>query len=371
MEGTTLLGLALVGGGAAALAFILKRPAKTTPAPSREEVNVLQSESSNQPNAKPEEHEEVPALIGADVEIIAPSKPTTPKPSDSKFGSTGTGSISGRPRPKPSQAHPTEIGPFINLEYVGEGAMATVYRALDTRNQQVVALKLVLPSFQNDPEFAKRFEREGQISGALNHPNIVKIYETAQHAGRVTMSMEFIEGRALDVMLDEGTLPFSQIVRIAGQLIDGLHYAHQRDLVHRDIKPNNILVTQNGIPKLLDFGLALQAGMNRFTTVGASMGTPTHMSPETLTTGNSDKKSDQYAMGVVLFQMITGECPFLGPDAMSIAMQHVKSPPPSLRSIRPDTPERLEKIVGRMLKKDPAERYPALTQIQMELMNAV
>jgi serine/threonine protein kinase len=370
MEGTTLLGLVLVGGGAAALGFVYKRVTTKSAESAKEETAVIQPVSkAKKQETKPQKTEEVPALLGVDDDLI-PAKPPAKAPA-SNFGSAGTGSISGRPRPKPSQVHPTEIGPFVNLEYVGEGAMATVYRALDTRSQQVVALKLVLPTYQNDPEFAKRFEREGEISKALHHPNIVKIYETAQHAGRVTMSMEFIEGRALDVMLDEGTLPFSQIVRIAGQLLDGLHYAHQRELVHRDIKPNNILVTQNGIPKLLDFGLALQAGMNRFTTVGASMGTPTHMSPETLTTGNSDKKSDQYAMGVVLFQMITGECPFLGPDAMSIAMQHVKSPPPSLRSIRPDTPERLEKIVGRMLKKDPAERYPALTQIQMELMNAV
>jgi serine/threonine-protein kinase len=249
--------------------------------------------------------------------------------------------------------------------------MASVYRAEDQRNGQIIALKLVLAGLQKDPEFIKRFERELEISKSLVHPNIVKVFESGEKDGQLYMAMELVEGDNLDAMVAGGPLPLFQVVRVAGQLVDGLHYAHQRDLVHRDIKPSNIMVNKNGIPKLLDFGLALQQGMNRFTTVGAAMGTPTHMAPEALTTGNSDKKSDQYALGICIYQMLTGKCPFEGPDAMNIAMQHVKTPPPSIIAQREEVPLRLEQIVMRMLKKKPEERYPTLTQLQMEIVSAV
>lgn len=375
VDATTILGGLLVGGGAIAIAWNLwgsRRSRKSA----LEGIATLDEEGFHPPKTQaPSINDaptvEVPALIETDVAVEPSTDVSKAPPPRKRSSSLGLGSLSNRKPAAPSGSHPSQIGPFQNLEYVGQGAMATVYKAVDTRDQRVVALKLILPAHQRDEEFQKRFRRESDISISLNHPNVVRVFEVGEYDGKLLMSMEYIDGAALDVMIDEGEMPLSQMVRISSQLLDGLHYAHQRDLVHRDIKPHNILVTHNGIPKLLDFGLALGQGMDRFTTVGASMGTPTHMAPETLTTGNSDKKSDQYAMGVVLFQMITGQCPFLGSNPMQIAMQHVKTPPPSLRSLRSDTPERLEKIVLRMLKKDPAERYPTLTQIKMEMLAAV
>ena len=300
--------------------------------------------------------------------------PSTARPSPSSSLGAAAQKVASKPKATPSKSTappPDHVGPYQIQGLVGEGAMACVYRAEDKRNQKIVALKLVQAGLQKDPEFLARFQREMEISQKLNHPNIVRVYETGEHDGQLYMTMELVDGATLDEMLAEGPLPLHQVVRIAGQLVDGLHYAHQRDLIHRDIKPNNVMVTRNGIPKILDFGLALQQGMNRFTHVGMAMGTPTHMAPEALTTGNSDKKSDQYALGVVLFQMLTGQCPFQGPDAMSIAMQHVKNPPPSISALRPEVPARLELIIMRMLRKKPEDRYPNLTQLQMEIVAVV
>lgn len=299
--------------------------------------------------------------------------PPRPAPTPPRPQSSSSGVVKPKPEPKKHapRSHPAVVGTYKILDLVGEGAMASVYKAEDTRDGHIVAVKLVQEGLQKDPEFNKRFQREMEISRSLTHPNIVKVFESGEAEGHLYMAMELIDGETLEAQVDGIQMPLFQVVRIAGQLVDGLNYAHQRELVHRDIKPGNVMVTKNGIPKLLDFGLALQQGMNRFTTVGAAMGTPTHMAPEALTTGNSDKKSDQYALGVVIYQMLTGRCPFTGPDPMNIAMQHVKNPPPSILAQREEVPPRLEKIVMRMLSKKPEERYPNLTQLQMEIMSAV
>ena len=324
-------------------------------------------EAPQEPKQEPEQEPKQEPVPAPPPQALRESQRPSPSTASS---SGGSGKIAPR-KPSPPRAHPPQVGTFKIVGLVGEGAMATVYRAEDQRNGQIVALKLVQAGLQKDPEFVKRFEREMEISKSLVHPNIVKVFESGEQDGQLYMAMELIEGDTLEVMVSGKPLPLFQVVRVAGQLVDGLHYAHQRDLIHRDIKPNNIMVTKNGIPKLLDFGLALQQGMNRFTSVGAAMGTPTHMAPESLTTGNSDKKSDQYSLGICIYQMLTGRCPFEGPEAMSIAMQHVKNPPPSIVAQREEVPLRLEQIVFRMLKKKPEERYPTLTQLQMEIVSAV
>lgn len=253
------------------------------------------------------------------------------------------------------------IGPYQLFGTLGEGGMATVYRACDTRNQRLVALKVMLPKLQSDEEFVGRFEREIEISRLLKHPNLIEYLEDGCSNGQRYLAMELALGHSLQERLRQGRLPLHEFASVTAQIASGLNFAHSRQLCHRDIKPDNIVISPSGAVKILDFGLAIEDGQNRFTTVGYAMGTPAYMAPETFTLGVCDAHSDQYSLGILCYEMLTGRVPFRG-EMMEVAKAHVKQPVPLPTLTRTDLPSNWEAAVLRMLRKTPAERFENLQQ---------
>lgn len=255
-----------------------------------------------------------------------------------------------------------ELGPYRLLGVLGQGGMATVYRACDRRTQRQVALKVMLPELQSNDEFVHRFEREIEISRLLQHPNLIEYLEDGCSNGQRFLAMEMAEGRSLADILWEGTLSLEQFASTMHQVAAGLHFAHSRQLCHRDIKPANLVVSPSGLVKILDFGLAIEDGQNRFTTVGYAMGTPAYMAPEVFTRGVCDARSDQYALGVVGYEMLTGQVPFRG-DLLEVAKAHVKQGFPQPTRERPDLPRDWEEALLRMVRKNPEERFEDMQQV--------
>jgi len=261
------------------------------------------------------------------------------------------------------------LGPYKILNPLGRGGMATVYRAEDTRNERMVALKVVRKDHQKDPDFMRRFEREVEITSRLKHANLIELYEAETYEGRLCMALELAEGLSLEDLLKSGPLPLEDFPIIACQIAAGLHYAHRQHLYHRDMKPANIFVGRDALVKVLDFGLAIARGHSRFTSVGFSMGTPSHMAPEGLKSGVSDAYTDQYALGVVFYQILTGRLPFESDNAMELARMHVKDAPIPPSQLRPQVPPSYDQIVLRMLSKDPDDRFDNLSEVR-SLLNA-
>jgi len=261
-----------------------------------------------------------------------------------------------------SEAPPLDcLGPYRLLGVLGQGGMATVYRACDTRNQRELALKVMLPELQSDEEFVRRFEREIEISRLLKHPNLIEFFEDGCSDGQRYLAMELALGQSLQDFLREGTLNLHEFASYTAQIASGLHFAHSQQLFHRDIKPANIVISPSGAVKILDFGLAIEDGQNRFTTVGYAMGTPAYMAPEAFTLGVCDAHSDQYSLGILCYEMLTGQVPFRG-EMMEVAKAHVKQPVPPPTRLRPDLPSDWEEAVLRMLRKAPGERFDNLQQ---------
>lgn len=261
------------------------------------------------------------------------------------------------------------LGPYKILSALGRGGMATVYKAVDTRNERVVALKVVRKDHQKDPDFMRRFEREVEITSRLKHANLIELYEAETYEGRLCMALEFADGLSLEDLLKGGPLPLEDFPIIACQIAAGLHYAHRQELYHRDMKPANIFVGRDALVKVLDFGLAIARGHSRFTSVGFSMGTPSHMAPEGLKSGVSDAYTDQYALGVVFYQILTGRLPFQSDNAMELARMHVKDAPLPPSQLRKQIPSSYDQIVLRMLSKDPGDRFGNLSEVR-SLLNA-
>jgi eukaryotic-like serine/threonine-protein kinase len=273
-----------------------------------------------------------------------------------------------RSAPKPAaSALPGPLGDYELLQRVGEGGMATVYRGRSRRDGRSAAIKVIRDEFQRNEEFIARFRREIEISRKLKHPGIVDVYDAGEQGGMLYMAVEWLPGPTLEEMLQAGPLPLSVFARIAPALAQALQYAHDRELMHRDIKPGNIMLGKDGTPKILDFGLAVQEGQSRFTALGFSMGTPSHMAPEVLTSGVCSFASDQYALGVVFYQMLTGKCPFVAKNPVELGMLHLNKPVPSLQKQRVEIGARLEQVVLRMLEKEPSRRFPNLHQVAAAL----
>lgn len=258
------------------------------------------------------------------------------------------------------------LGEYRPVAFLGEGAMASVYLAVNAAGEKL-ALKLIRPDMAQDTEFQQRFQREIEIVGRLSHPNVVEVYRAGMEQGTMFMAMEWVEGCTLEQLLAEGPLPLEEFHCLAPQMAQVFHFAHHRQLLHRDIKPGNLMVTRSGQVKVLDFGLALQQGQSRFTSVGFSMGTPTHMAPEVLTTGQATAGSDQYALGVVFYQMLVGQLPFQARNPIELGMMHVTEEPPPLRKSRPELAPELEALVLKMLAKEPEQRFSALGDVTLAL----
>lgn len=252
---------------------------------------------------------------------------------------------------------------------VASGGMATVYLAEDVVLARPVALKILTKALAADKAFVDRFRREAQAAARFRHPNIVTVYDWGPYEDSFFIAMEYIEGRTLgEVIAEDGPLAATEAARIAGEIVAALEVAHGEGLVHRDIKPSNIIITPAGQVRIADFGIARarNAGVD-LTQVGMIVGTSAYLSPEQAQGLDVDQRSDLYSLGVVLFEMVTGEPPFTGDSALAVATQHVSSPAPRLRSRQPSLPVELDELVDRLLAKNPDDRFRSATELAPEL----
>lgn len=252
---------------------------------------------------------------------------------------------------------------------IAQGGMAEVYLARDRLLERPVALKALFPEFAREPSFVERFRREAQAAANLNHPNIVGIHDWGQEGGTYFIVMEYVEGRTLrDVLRGDGPIDPHQAADIAAEIASALSFAHRNGVVHRDVKPGNVLLTPSGSVKVTDFGIARSGASDALTQTGSVMGTATYFSPEQAQGLPVDGRGDVYSLGVVLYEMVTGVAPFTGDSPVSVAYKHVReSPlPPSRRN--PDLPPDLEQIILTALEKDPDLRYQSADDLRADLL---
>jgi len=272
---------------------------------------------------------------------------------------------------------PKAIGRYEVLEEVGRGSMGVVYKARDPRIGRTVALKTIAFSFPLGPgeeeEFLQRFYHEAQVAGRLNHPNIVTIYDVGERGkgGDAYIAMEFVIGTNLhELLAGGGRLPLAQVADVVEKLAQALDYAHDNGVIHRDIKPANILLTENGQPKILDFGIArLAAG--GLTRPGKFFGTPNYMSPEQVTGAEVDGRTDQFSLGVILYQLLTGEKPFVGDSVTAISYQVVNVDPPPPSKLNPALRPPFDRIVRKVLSKSATDRYARCADLAADLTAGV
>jgi len=254
------------------------------------------------------------------------------------------------------------------VEKLGEGGMGVVYRAEDTRLERTVALKFLPPGLTRAPDAKERFIREARAASALDHPNICTIHEIDESdEGQLFIVMTCYAGRTLQEIVDEGPLPIEVAVDIARQVARGLSKAHAHGIIHRDIKPGNVFVTEDRQVKILDFGLAKLGAPSRLTRDGSSLGTLTHMSPELLSGGEADERSDVWALGVLLYEMVTGRLPFEGSHDPAVIYSVLNQDPPPMEDLRAGVTPALDDVVRRCLQKSPADRYPSAEAVAVDL----
>jgi serine/threonine protein kinase/Tol biopolymer transport system component len=275
--------------------------------------------------------------------------PAAPSDLRAAGGDTGTG-LAGR-----------ILGHYRVVERIGGGGMGVVYRAEDLRLARTVALKFLPPELTRDPEAKARFLQEARAASALDHPNICTIHEVGEtDEGRLYLVMPCYDGETLRQRIERGPLSIDEATDIAQQIARGLSKAHRRGIVHRDIKPANLMLTGDGVVKILDFGLAKLAGAAAITRTGSSVGTPAYMSPEQARGEDVDHRTDLWSLGVVLYEMLAGRRPFGGEHEQAVLYSIFNEAPKPLSEIRPDAPPDLARIVGGLLAKDPADRYPTV-----------
>jgi len=253
---------------------------------------------------------------------------------------------------------------------IARGGMAQVYLAHDRMIDRRVALKVLFPELSVDQTFVERFRREAQAAANLAHPNIVQVFDWGEDNGTYFIVMEYIEGRSLSTMLGQSTrIHPSDAAAIAAKVAGGLAYAHRRGVVHRDVKPGNILLTNDGDVKVTDFGIALAVNASdNLTQAGSVMGTATYFSPEQAEGLTVDGRSDLYSLGVVLFEMVTGRPPFVGESPIVVASKHVNEVAPLARSINPSVPAALEAIISMAMAKSPSDRYQSAEDFRADLL---
>ena len=264
------------------------------------------------------------------------------------------------------------IGSFFDGRYkivrkLGAGGMANVYLAEDQELGRRVAIKILNDRHANDDQFVERFRREAKNAAALSHPNIVSIYDRGEAEGTYYIAMEFLDGRSLkELIVTRGPAPVPVAVEYTRQILSALRFAHRHGIVHRDIKPHNVLVDGEGRVKVTDFGIA-RAGASQMTEAGSIVGTAQYLSPEQARGTNVDQRSDLYSLGVVLYELLTGAAPFSGDTPVEIAMKHLSQTPEPPSAKRPNLPHDLDLLVMRALAKDPEERYQSAEEMDGDL----
>src|SRR5437588_1110091 len=246
-------------------------------------------------------------------------------------------------------------------DHIGRGGMATIYRGRDLRMDRVVAIKVLRDVYSTDPKFVTRFQREAKTASSLQHPNIVQVYDYGQTDGNYFIVMELVEGTDLRRYLrSRGVLDIDRAVIIAHDVALGLGAAHRRQIVHRDVKPQNVLVGRDGSIKLTDFGIASvykDINAERLTTTGMTLGTVQYYAPEQAQGEIVNPAADVYALGIVMYEMLTGRTPFEIATRVAVAMQHIQDPPLAPSQLNPNIPPALEEIILRCLEKAPEMRY--------------
>ncbi len=261
-------------------------------------------------------------------------------------------------------------GHYAVEKELGRGGMAVVYKAVETDLHRVVALK-VLPPGQGGPTMAERFKREARMAASLDHPNIIPVYRVGQAAGTYFFAMKFVEGRGVDAIVEsQGALPVPVVIEILRGAAAALAFAHERGIVHRDIKGANIMVDRDGRVLVSDFGIARAAEEKTLTATGSVIGTPHFMSPEQCSGARVAAQSDQYSLGVLAFQMLTGSIPYDADSLMGILQHHFFTPVPDIDAVRPGVPPQLIALVSRCMEKDAAERF-ASTKDLLEAIERV
>ena len=271
-------------------------------------------------------------------------------------------------------ARPPQPGDLIADRYeleerVGTGGMSTVVRAHDRQPERRVAIKILYEHYADDPEYLERFRREARAVARLSHPNIVTVIDRGDDDGRQYIVFEHVDGENLKELVQRtGRLPVRRAVELALAVADGLAFAHTRGLVHRDVKPQNVLLSREGDVKVTDFGIARSLDVEHgVTQTGTVLGTGEYLAPEQASGKSVSPATDVYSLGVVLWELLVGDVPFTGENFVAVALRHVNEPPPDLRKLRPDVSPRLAAAVERALAKDPARRFPSMAALAAEL----
>ena len=259
------------------------------------------------------------------------------------------------------------------IEKIGNGGMATVYKATDKVLKRYVAVKILRDEFTTDEEFIKRFEAEAQSAARLTHANIVSIFDVGVDENLYYIVMELIQGKTLkEIIIEErGPLPWKWSVNVAIQIASALEVAHRNNIVHRDIKPHNIIITEDGIAKVTDFGIAKAVSNSTITAFGTTIGSVHYFSPEHARGGFTDAKSDLYSLGVVMYEMVTGKVPFDADTPVSVALKHMQEEPVEPIELNPNLPVAVNKIIMKALQKDTTLRYQSATEILSDLRKAL
>src|SRR5690349_8556719 len=269
----------------------------------------------------------------------------------------------------------TSLHPGAQLDHyrvenlVARSGMASIYRATDLQSGRLVAIKIPHPEVEADPLFYDRFKREEEIGKKLDHPGVMKVYGDDDRS-RVYMVMEWVEGRLLrQILIEQKKLPIDRAIRIALGICESLEYIHSKGVVHRDLKPENIMVDPDDHVKLIDFGIAGSVGMRRltFAKLTQAMGTPDYISPEQVKGKRGDARSDLYALGVMLYEMLTGKVPFQGPNPFAIMNDRLLNNPVPPRELDPEITPQLQEIIYRALERDPKKRYANAHEMAWDL----
>jgi tRNA A-37 threonylcarbamoyl transferase component Bud32/HAMP domain-containing protein len=265
-----------------------------------------------------------------------------------------------------------KVGRYQIREVIGEGAMAKVYKAFDPEIDRTLAIKLLKSQLRGDSEYRLRFLREAKGAGVLSHPNIVTVFDVGEADSHPYIAMEFIEGPTLaEILKEKDPLPARTVVDIGIQLSRALDYAHRKGIVHRDVKPGNVMLTKDtNVVKVADFGICRMdnSDATQQTQVGSVLGTPHYMSPEQVLGQKVDARSDLFAAGVVLYQLLTGHLPFDGDTLISVAYKITNTDPPAIDKLRPDLPLSLRRIVDRSLRKQPEKRFQSGEELAKALI---
>lgn len=268
-------------------------------------------------------------------------------------------------------------GQKINDRYeiirnIGEGGMANVYLALDTILNRKVAVKILRGDLATDEKFVRKFQREASAASNLDHPNIVGIYDVGEDDGNYYIVMEYVEGQTLKSLIKRrGSLTLLEVIDIMTQLTSGIEHAHEKGIIHRDIKPQNVLILDDGLVKIADFGIAQALNSNELTQTNSVMGSVHYLPPEQANGLGSTYKSDIYSLGILMFELLIGKVPFKGENAVEIAIKHMKDPIPSICEIKDEIPQSIENVVLKATAKNPKNRYDTVEEMKYDIKSCL